>query len=84
MTSIVNEGNEVLVVLGNDVPSDDTTDFIATLKQCIGDSGKLRIASLSDVKKGECTFHLICIKKYRYIIYKNLFTYEKNANLLCT
>lgn len=54
MTSIVNEGNEVFFLLGNDVPSDDTTDFIATLKQCIGDSGKLRIATFSDIKKGEC------------------------------
>lgn len=52
MTSLVSEGNqEVLVVSGNDVPSDDTADFISTLKQRVGDSGKLQIASLSDVKK---------------------------------
>ncbi|KAL0120180.1 hypothetical protein PUN28_008082 [Cardiocondyla obscurior] len=47
----VNEGNEVLVVAGNDVSPNDTTDFIATLKQRVGESGKLQTTSLSDVKK---------------------------------
>lgn len=56
MTASVNEGNQVLVVRGNDVPSNDTTDFIATIKQRIGDSGKLQIANVSNVKKGECLY----------------------------
>jgi len=60
MTSLVNEGNVVLIVLGDDVPSSDTADFIATIKQRIGDFGKLQIANLSDVKKSEYTFRLIC------------------------
>lgn len=53
MTSLVNKGNLVFVVSGNDVSTDDTADFIATIKQCIGDSGKLQITNLSGVKKGE-------------------------------
>lgn len=52
MVSPVNEGNEVLVVSGDDVSSNDTADFIATIKQRVGHSGKLQIASLSDMKKG--------------------------------
>jgi len=77
MTSLVNEGNVVLIVLGDDVPSSDTADFIATIKQRIGDSGKLQIANLSDVKKGAYTFRLIwrdsyCIR-YKYILYNDLF-----------
>ncbi|XP_011159308.2 anamorsin homolog [Solenopsis invicta] len=59
MTSLVNEGNAVLVVSGSDVPTDDTADFIATIKQRVGDSGKLQITSLSAVKKeshGASTF----------------------------
>jgi len=51
MTSLVKEGNEVLVVSGNDVPADDTADFIDAIKQRVGDSGKLQIASSSSVKK---------------------------------
>jgi len=80
MTSLVNKGNVVLIVLGNDVPSSDTADFIATIKQRIGDSGKLQIANLSDVKKGEYTFCLIfrdfyCIR-YKYIFCNGLFIYN--------
>ncbi|KYN02912.1 PREDICTED: anamorsin homolog [Cyphomyrmex costatus] len=51
MMSFINEGNKVFVVSGNDVPSNDTADFIAMIKQRIGNSGKLQIAILSDVKK---------------------------------
>ena len=58
MMSLVNKGNVVLFVSGNDVPTDDTSDFIATIKQRVGDSGKLQIANLSGVKKGEFNLHL--------------------------
>ncbi|XP_011881777.1 PREDICTED: anamorsin homolog [Vollenhovia emeryi] len=51
MTSPVDEGNEVLVVSGSDVPTDDAADFTATVGQRVGDSGRLRIAGLADVKK---------------------------------
>jgi len=60
MTSFIKEGNKVFVVSGNDVPSNDTAYFIATIKKHIGDSGKLQTTSLSDIKKGEYTFCLIC------------------------
>lgn len=52
----------VLVVSGNDVSSNDTTDFIDTIKQRIGDSGKLQVVSLSDLKKesqGASTFAVV-------------------------
>ncbi|XP_012523572.1 anamorsin homolog [Monomorium pharaonis] len=62
MMSLVNKGNVVLFVSGNDVPTDDTSDFIATIKQRVGDSGKLQIANLSGVKKeshGASTFDIV-------------------------
>ncbi|KYN37003.1 Anamorsin [Trachymyrmex septentrionalis] len=51
MTSFIKEGNKIFVVSGNDVPSNDTAYFIATIKKCIADSGKLQTTSLSDIKK---------------------------------
>ncbi|XP_071564188.1 anamorsin homolog [Temnothorax nylanderi] len=81
---LVKEGNEVLVVSGNDVPSNDMADFIAMIKQRVGDSGKLQIASLSDLNKehviegfrmvgksyGESTFDVVIA------IFKQFFTNE--------
>lgn len=92
MLSPVNVGNEVLLVSDNNVSSNDTADFIATIRRRIGDTGKLQFASLSDVKKGECMLHLVYrglynVKKYMYIIseilYKNetLSVTTKRANL---
>lgn len=51
MISSVNVGNKVLLVSDDNVSSNDTADFIATIKQRVGDTGKLQFANLSDVKK---------------------------------
>ncbi|CAL1675500.1 unnamed protein product [Lasius platythorax] len=51
MTSL-NEGNEILVILGNEgsFPR-DTTEFSPAIKQHFGHLGKMRTISLSDLKK---------------------------------
>ncbi|KAL6255890.1 hypothetical protein P5V15_013131 [Pogonomyrmex californicus] len=64
MTSLVDEGNEVLVMSGNDISSDDTAEFIAMIKQRIRDPDKLHIASLSNVKNeshGASTFDVVIV-----------------------
>ncbi|KAH0953976.1 hypothetical protein HN011_005950 [Eciton burchellii] len=50
MTTLVNKGDRVLVVTGNNVSVDDTVDFVAIIEQHIGD-GKLQTINVSDLKK---------------------------------
>ncbi|XP_012231561.1 anamorsin homolog [Linepithema humile] len=51
MTSLVNEGNEVLLVAANEVLSENIADFIAAIKQRIGNIGNLQTTNLSNLKK---------------------------------
>lgn len=53
MTSL-NEGNEILVILGNEgsFPR-DTTEFSSAIKQHFGHLGKMRAINLLDLKKGK-------------------------------
>jgi len=69
MTTLVNKGDQVLVVTGNDVFVDDTVDFVAVIEKHIGDHGKLQTINLSDLKKGKFAF---LIDKYSYyqVLYK--------------
>jgi hypothetical protein len=62
MTTLVNKGDRVLVVTGNNVSVDDTVDFVAIIEQHIGD-GKLQTINVSDLKKGKLAF---LIDKYPY------------------
>lgn len=54
MTSLLKEGNEVLVILGNEAffPH-DTTEFNTAIKQRIGQLGKMHAVNLLDLKKGK-------------------------------
>ncbi|XP_072755145.1 anamorsin homolog [Anoplolepis gracilipes] len=56
MTSLLNEGNEVLVILGNEAffPY-DTAKFNSAVKQCIGHLGKMYTTNLLDLKKENYT-----------------------------
>lgn len=56
MTSLVNEGNAILVVLGDKVSQNDTVNFIAAIKERIGDLGELSTTSLSSLKEGKRFF----------------------------
>ncbi|GAB1868192.1 Anamorsin homolog [Camponotus japonicus] len=52
MTSLLNEGNEVLVILGNEASfPHDTTKFNSAIKQRIGQLGKMHVTNLLDLKK---------------------------------
>ncbi|XP_050466562.1 anamorsin homolog [Cataglyphis hispanica] len=52
MTSLLNEGNEVLVILGNEASFPyDTAEFCSAIKQRIGQLGKMHATNLLDLKK---------------------------------
>ncbi|KAL6445042.1 hypothetical protein ACFW04_002158 [Cataglyphis niger] len=52
MTSLLNEGNEVLVILGNEASFPyDTAEFCSAIKQRIGHLGKMHATNLLDLKK---------------------------------
>ncbi|XP_032662997.1 anamorsin homolog [Odontomachus brunneus] len=51
MTSLVKEGDKVLMVSGDEVCLDDIVDFVAAIRQHIGDLGKLLTTTLSNLKK---------------------------------
>lgn len=52
MTSLLNEGNEVLVILGNEASfPHDTAEFRSAIKQRIGHLGKMHATNLLDLKK---------------------------------
>lgn len=54
MTSLLKEGNEVLVILGNEASfPHDTTEFNTAVEQCIGQLGKMHAIHLLDLKKGK-------------------------------
>lgn len=54
MTSLLNEGNEVLVILGNEASfPHDTAEFCSAIKQRIGHLGKMHATNLLDLKKGK-------------------------------
>lgn len=59
MTSLLNEGNEVLLVSANEVLSENIANFIVAIKQHIGNIGNLQTTNLSNLKKGKC-MSLIC------------------------
>jgi len=54
MTSLLNEGNEVLIILGNEASfPHDTTKFNSAIKQRIGQLGKMHVTNLLDLKKSK-------------------------------
>lgn len=59
MTSLVKEGDKVLVVSGDEACFNDTVDFVAAITQLIGDLGKLLTTTLSNLKKGKFLFRPI-------------------------
>lgn len=59
MMSFVKEGDKVLVMLADEVCLDDIVDFVAAIKQHIGDFGKLLTTTLSNLKKGKLLFYSI-------------------------
>ncbi|RLU19723.1 hypothetical protein DMN91_008280 [Ooceraea biroi] len=74
MTALVNKGDRVLVVAGNDVSLDDTVDFVAAIGQRIGDPDKLQTTNLSDLKKEN---HSASVFNVIIVIFKEPYTSDE-------